>query len=128
MTGGGCTGRLAFDPAALAAFQRGLRGVVDGLTSIGSEGTVDSGAALSNCELSAWNLGHTDLPDALNEVVERGRWLLHGSLEAIEAVTARLTDTGTLYQKADDAAAAVFRRLQNDFTGDPASGDGGGAS
>jgi hypothetical protein len=122
----GCVGRIAFDPGAFDEFQQGLAGVVKGLSDVGSEGTVDSGMALESLKLSADALGRSDLADVQNEIVERGRWVLHGGLQALEQTNKDLTDTRTLYQQADDAAAKVFDELHATFVDNPAARPSGG--
>ena len=125
----GCTGgHIAFDPAVFDEFQRGLSAVVTELTAVGSEGTADTGVALENLALSSATLGRGDVADSLSEVVERGRWLLHGGLEAVEDTNSKLTDTRDLYTKADQAAHHLFDQLYADLDGDPAARTGGGGA
>jgi hypothetical protein len=126
----GCVnGHIAFDPDVLDEFKKGLSAVVTELNAVGSEGTADTGLALENLALSSATLGRSDVADALSEVVERGRWLLHGGLEAVEDANNKLTDTRDLYTKADQAAHQLFDRLYADLNGDPTARTGGdGAS
>lgn len=114
------TGRVEIDLGALAEFQKGLAAVTGELGRLGNDATADTGVALESVTLSGTQLGgHVDLADDVTELVGRGRWLLHGGLRGVEEISSKLTDTRSLYQKAEDGAVDLFHRLLAEFTGDP---------
>jgi hypothetical protein len=112
-------GGYAASPEALADAATGIEDALVELRSIGSVGAAEAGRGVTGLALNPAAVGHAGFATALTGFCARWEWGVRALVQAGARIVDGLHGTATAYQKAENTAEGLLKRVVFDATGDP---------
>lgn len=112
-------GGFATAPAALTDAAKGIEDTLAELRSMGTVGSAAAGRGITRLALGGGGVGHERLATALGDFCVRWEWGVRGLVQAGQKIVDGLNATGAAYQKVENGATGLLKRVAFDLTGNP---------